>query len=99
MQNFSLLSEVGRSNRPVLLKRGIAASIERMKLGANLISSDRSRPALAPRSHSACSPFDHDPLAERSYTTPSTATYAGLPSLPSKRANSAKVRVWGIKHS
>jgi len=34
MQNFSLLEEVGRSGRPVLLKRGLSATITELLLAA-----------------------------------------------------------------
>lgn len=37
MQNFSLLSEVGRVHRPVLLKRGMAATIKDLLLAAEYI--------------------------------------------------------------
>src|SRR6266566_753811 len=37
MQNFSLLSEVGRARKPVLLKRGISASIEELLMAAEYI--------------------------------------------------------------
>jgi chorismate mutase/prephenate dehydratase len=37
MQNFSLLREVGRSHRPVLLKRGMSATIEELLLAAEYI--------------------------------------------------------------
>lgn len=37
MQNFSLLKAVGRLNKPVLLKRGIAATIEEFLLAAEYI--------------------------------------------------------------
>lgn len=37
MQNFSLLKEVGRLNKPVLLKRGLAATIEEWLLAAEYI--------------------------------------------------------------
>jgi 3-deoxy-7-phosphoheptulonate synthase len=37
MQNFNLLREVGRINKPVLLKRGPAATIEEMLLAAEYI--------------------------------------------------------------
>ncbi|MEG6565438.1 3-deoxy-7-phosphoheptulonate synthase [Thermoanaerobacterium saccharolyticum] len=40
MQNFSLLKEVGRSNMPVLLKRGIAATIEEWLNAAEYILSE-----------------------------------------------------------
>jgi 3-deoxy-7-phosphoheptulonate synthase len=37
MQNFSLLRELGRSRRPVLLKRGISATIEEWLLSAEYV--------------------------------------------------------------
>lgn len=37
MQNFSLLQEVGRSRHPVLLKRGMSATIEEMLMSAEYI--------------------------------------------------------------
>ena len=37
MQNFSLLQEVGRSGHPVLLKRGMSATIEEMLMSAEFI--------------------------------------------------------------
>jgi 3-deoxy-7-phosphoheptulonate synthase len=37
MQNFNLLRELGKQSRPVLLKRGIAASIEELLLSAEYI--------------------------------------------------------------
>jgi 3-deoxy-7-phosphoheptulonate synthase len=37
MQNFNLLSEVGRTDKPVLLKRGPAASIEELLMAAEYI--------------------------------------------------------------
>ncbi|MBZ0274446.1 3-deoxy-7-phosphoheptulonate synthase [bacterium] len=37
MQNFSLLAEVGRVRRPVLLKRGMMASVEELLLAAEYI--------------------------------------------------------------
>jgi len=39
MQNFNLLRELGRSRRPVLLKRGISATIEELLLSAEYILS------------------------------------------------------------
>ena len=40
MQNFSLLKEVGRSEKPVLLKRGLSATIEEWLLAAEYILSE-----------------------------------------------------------
>ncbi len=37
MQNYSLLAEIGRSGRPVLLKRGLAATIEELLMAAEYI--------------------------------------------------------------
>ncbi|HAX43314.1 MAG TPA: 3-deoxy-7-phosphoheptulonate synthase, partial [Solibacterales bacterium] len=39
MQNYTLLRELGRSPRPILLKRGIAATIEELLLSAEYILS------------------------------------------------------------
>jgi 3-deoxy-7-phosphoheptulonate synthase len=39
MQNFNLLRELGRQSRPVLLKRGISATIEELLLSAEYILS------------------------------------------------------------
>ena len=39
MQNFNLLRELGKVRRPVLLKRGIAATIEELLLSAEYIMS------------------------------------------------------------
>jgi len=40
MQNFRLLKEVGMSNKPVLLKRGLAATIEEWLMAAEYIISE-----------------------------------------------------------
>jgi 3-deoxy-7-phosphoheptulonate synthase len=37
MQNYTLLSEIGRSGRPVLLKRGLSASIEELLMAAEYV--------------------------------------------------------------
>ena len=39
MQNFNLLRELGKVRKPVLMKRGIAATIEEMLLSAEYIMS------------------------------------------------------------
>lgn len=39
MQNFTLLSEVGRSSRPVMLKRGMSASLDELLQAAEYILS------------------------------------------------------------
>jgi len=40
MQNFSLLKRAGRSNKPVLLKRGISATLDEMLMAAEYILSE-----------------------------------------------------------
>lgn len=40
MQNFALLRKVGRSNRPVMLKRGLAATVEEFLMSAEYIMSE-----------------------------------------------------------
>ena len=40
MQNFKLLREVGRVNKPVLLKRGLASTIEEWLMAAEYIMSE-----------------------------------------------------------
>ncbi|MGE5675926.1 MAG: 3-deoxy-7-phosphoheptulonate synthase [Mycobacterium leprae] len=40
MQNFSLLKEVGRSRKPVLLKRGMSATIEEWLMAAEYVMSE-----------------------------------------------------------
>ena len=46
MQNFSLLSEVGRSFRPVMLKRGLMASIEELLNAAEYILAKGNRQVI-----------------------------------------------------
>ncbi len=43
MQNFSLLAEVGRVQRPVLLKRGLSATIEELLMAAEYIMANGNR--------------------------------------------------------
>jgi 3-deoxy-7-phosphoheptulonate synthase len=43
MQNFSLLSEVGRIQRPVLLKRGLSATIKELLMAAEYIMAQGNR--------------------------------------------------------
>jgi 3-deoxy-7-phosphoheptulonate synthase len=40
MQNFDLLKEVGKTNKPVLLKRGMSATIEELLMAAEYIMSE-----------------------------------------------------------
>src|SRR5918998_4766616 len=37
MQNYTLLTEVGRANRPVLLKRGLSATLEELLMAAEYV--------------------------------------------------------------
>lgn len=46
MQNFGLLKEAGRVNRPVLLKRGLAATIEEWLLAAEYVLSEGNRQVI-----------------------------------------------------
>jgi 3-deoxy-7-phosphoheptulonate synthase len=43
MQNYALLQEVGRSNRPVLLKRGMSSTVEEWLLAAEYVLSQGNR--------------------------------------------------------
>jgi 3-deoxy-7-phosphoheptulonate synthase len=46
MQNFNLLRELGKVDKPVLLKRGIAATIEELLLAAEYILSGGNREVI-----------------------------------------------------
>ena len=46
MQNFDLLKEVGRMNKPILLKRGLANTIEELLLSAEYILSTGNREVI-----------------------------------------------------
>ena len=46
MQNFDLLKEVGRMNKPILLKRGLANTIEDLLLSAEYILSTGNREVI-----------------------------------------------------
>jgi len=37
MQNYALLAEIGRSNKPVLLKRGLSATLEELLMAAEYV--------------------------------------------------------------
>ena len=43
MQNFSLLAEVGRAGRPVLLKRGLAATVRELLMAAEYVMAHGNR--------------------------------------------------------
>ena len=43
MQNFKLLTEVGKTNKPVMLKRGISATIQEFLLSAEYIAAEGNR--------------------------------------------------------
>ena len=40
MQNFTLLKEVGKTNKPIILKRGLSATVEEMLMAAEYILSE-----------------------------------------------------------
>jgi 3-deoxy-7-phosphoheptulonate synthase len=46
MQNFSLLSELGRVQRPVLLKRGLSATIQELLMAAEYIMAHGNRDVI-----------------------------------------------------
>jgi 3-deoxy-7-phosphoheptulonate synthase len=46
MQNFSLLSEVGRVQRPVLLKRGLSATVKELLMAAEYIMAQGNRDVI-----------------------------------------------------
>src|SRR5439155_5499276 len=46
MQNFSLLSEVGRVQRPVLLKRGLSATLKELVMAAEYIMAEGNRDVI-----------------------------------------------------
>src|SRR5690606_22933602 len=46
MQNFSLLSEVGKVQRPVLLKRGLSATIKELLMAAEYIMAQGNRDVI-----------------------------------------------------
>jgi 3-deoxy-7-phosphoheptulonate synthase len=46
MQNFSLLSEVGRVQRPVLLKRGLSATVKELIMAAEYVMAEGNRDVI-----------------------------------------------------
>jgi 3-deoxy-7-phosphoheptulonate synthase len=46
MQNFNLLNEVGRTNRPVLLKRGLSATVQDLLMSAEYILSNGNKQVI-----------------------------------------------------
>jgi 3-deoxy-7-phosphoheptulonate synthase len=46
MQNFALLSEVGRVQRPVLLKRGLSATVQELLMAAEYIMAEGNRDVI-----------------------------------------------------
>src|SRR5690606_17142783 len=46
MQNFSLLSEVGKVQRPVLLKRGLSATIKELLMAAEYVMAQGNRDVI-----------------------------------------------------
>ena len=63
MQNFSLLEEVGKTNRPVLLKRGMTATLEEFLNSAEyILSSDNSQVILCERGIRTFEPYTRNTL-------------------------------------
>ena len=46
MQNFPLLAEIGRSNRPVLLKRGLSATLDELLMAAEYVLKEGNRSVM-----------------------------------------------------
>lgn len=46
MQNFALLAEVGRSGRPVLLKRGLSATVQELLMAAEYVMAQGNRDVI-----------------------------------------------------
>ena len=46
MQNFNLLKELGHINKPVLLKRGLAATVEELLMSAEYIMAGGNRQVI-----------------------------------------------------
>jgi 3-deoxy-7-phosphoheptulonate synthase len=63
MQNFELLKEVGRQNKPVLLKRGLSATLEELVLAAEyILAQGNSRVILCERGIRSFDPFTRNVL-------------------------------------
>src|SRR5690554_7384382 len=54
MQNFELLKAVGQTGKPVLLKRGLAATIEEWLMASEYLRSEEHTSELQSRPHLVC---------------------------------------------
>jgi 3-deoxy-7-phosphoheptulonate synthase len=78
MQNFSLLTEVGRTRKPVLLKRGMSATIEDLLMSAEyILSQGNSAVVLCERGVKG-----FDKATRNLYDVASVAVVKGLSHLP-----------------
>jgi 3-deoxy-7-phosphoheptulonate synthase len=78
MQNFSLLTEVGRTRKPVLLKRGMSATIEDLLMSAEyILSQGNSAVVLCERGVKS-----FDKATRNLYDVASVALVKGLSHLP-----------------
>ena len=67
MQNFMLLAEVGRADKPVLLKRGPSASVEELLMAAEYVAQARAT------SGSSCASAGSRPSSRRRATRSTSA--------------------------
>ena len=78
MQNFSLLTEVGRTRRPVLLKRGMSATVTDLLMSAEyILSQGNSQVVLCERGVKG-----FDPATRNLYDVAAVAMVQGLSHLP-----------------
>jgi 3-deoxy-7-phosphoheptulonate synthase len=78
MQNFTLLTEVGRCNKPVLLKRGMSATVEDLLMSAEyILSQGNSAVVLCERGVKS-----FDKATRNLYDVASVALVKGLSHLP-----------------
>ena len=68
MQNYVLLSEAGKTGKPVMLKRGLAATIEEWLLSAEYVLTQGNRNVIS--ASAACAP-SRPRRGTRSTSTPS----------------------------
>lgn len=78
MQNFTLLTEVGRTRKPVLLKRGMSATVEDLLMSAEyILSQGNSQVVLCERGVKG-----FDKVTRNLYDVASVAVVKGLSHLP-----------------
>ena len=84
MQNFVLLSAVGACNKPVLLKRGMSASLEEFLLAAEyILSRDNERVILCERGIRTFETFTRNTLAVAAVPALKAATHLPVIADPS----------------